>query len=329
MTRIGTATGLLVSLAAAGIAAAGPLDPDRVSADARWLLHVDVEALTGSTVGRFVLEHGEMLDIDLDELDDLKDELGFDPREDLLSLTLYGTGDDPEDDAVAVAVTTGAADEALRRLRDLEDVRVRKTEIGGEEAYSIRGDHDRLYVWLRDGRRSGERLVVLGRKRGAVARALDVMKGRSPSLSRDGGGLLDERPQRGSIAFVAAGDLAQLGRFEPASRILRMCDGVALDVGERGEQVFAAATLQADTPEVAGDIRDIVHGLLALGRLVATEQPDMEPLLELVRSLDVATDDRRVTVRLSHDVEEVIEQLRGAARDDEDAHDDDDDDDDE
>ena len=112
----------LTTLVLTATATASPLKKDRVAADANWLIHVDVERLLNSTIGRFLLEHAEELDIDLDDLDKMKREVGVDPRTDLKGVTLYGTGDEPGEDAIIVAVTTDRVDEAIERLLDHDDV---------------------------------------------------------------------------------------------------------------------------------------------------------------------------------------------------------------
>ncbi len=80
-TRLVAATALLGALAAP--AAAGSFNPDRVDGEASWIVHLDVERLLASTVGSFVLEHADEFDIDLGDLDELEEELGFDLRSDL------------------------------------------------------------------------------------------------------------------------------------------------------------------------------------------------------------------------------------------------------
>ena len=91
-------------------ATAGSLDLDAVSADATWLVHVDVERFVDSTLGRFVIENSEALDIDVNELREMEEQLAINLWEDVMSVTLYGVGED-DDEGVVVAVTNHQIDE--------------------------------------------------------------------------------------------------------------------------------------------------------------------------------------------------------------------------
>jgi hypothetical protein len=62
-----------------------PLNPGWVAADARWMIHVDVESLKASTVGQFVLAHPEQFD--LEDLDDFEEEVGLSLLDDVMSIT--------------------------------------------------------------------------------------------------------------------------------------------------------------------------------------------------------------------------------------------------
>ena len=137
-------TALLATIiGTSGLATAGPLNKDWVAADAQWVIHVDVAALLDSTIGSFLLEHGEQFALDLDDLDDFKRETGLDPRTDLKSVTLYGSGDEPGEDGVIVAVTNDQVDEAIELLLDNDEVPIRKREMGGRTIYVIGGGDGR------------------------------------------------------------------------------------------------------------------------------------------------------------------------------------------
>ncbi len=326
-----TAT-LAMAVVAAPAATAGPLKKDWVAADAQWVIHVDVEGLLDSTIGRFLMDNADAFDIDLDELDDFKQETGLDPRTDLKSVTLYGTGDEPGEDGVLVAVTNDRVDEAIEALLDNEEVPIRKREIDGRTVYVIGDRGDRHYVAIAPAGRN-RRIVVMSEDRGTLIDALDVIADDAPSVSMGRSSLPSGDPQDGSLVFVAVGDIEAFGDDHPASEIIRMSDGFTADIGEIDGELVARATVSAESPEVAENISQVLKGMVALGRLMATQNPDLAPIGDLADSLSVRTRDSRITLKLRYDARDLMEKIAELADgddwdDDEWDEDDDDDDDD-
>ncbi len=331
MNHTMTAT-LATLLLATTPAPAGSLNKDWVAADARWLIHVDVEGLLNSTVGRFILEHGDHLDLDLGDLDEFTEEVGIDPRTDLMSVTIYGTGDEPGEDGVIVAIANERADVALERLLDHDEFRVRRRELGGRDVYLIGDENDRHYLSVE---RAGanRRVVVLSDDRDSFVNALKVIAGRAPSVSMGRSELPAGDPQKGSLIFAAIGDIDAFGDDDPASEILRMSDGLTADIGEIDGTITGLATVSAASPEVAKNISQVLTGLIALGRLMAAQQEELGPLRELADSVKVRTSDSRITLRIRYDAGELLEKVEKMMEMDRHGatsrrHDDDDDDDD-
>ncbi|MHC4142679.1 MAG: hypothetical protein ACYSUF_12695 [Planctomycetota bacterium] len=164
------------------IAVGRPLEPGWVAADAMWLIHLDLGAFKNSTIGRFVLEH---------------------PETDFMSFTLYGFSDDPEADGVVVAVTTARADEALARLKAIEEINSVEVNLEGYPVQVLSGQGERHYLHVRAADRRDQRIVVLAGSEDVLLRAIKVIDNRAPSLSAARSSILDGGPDRGSIVFVA------------------------------------------------------------------------------------------------------------------------------
>ncbi len=289
-------------------APAGSLKKDWVAADARWLIHVDVDGLLNSTVGRFILKHGEQLDLDLDDLDEFTRETGIDPRRDLMGVTVYGTGDEPGEDGVIIAVTNDRADVALERLLDHDKLRVRRRELGGRDVYLVGDKDDRHYLYIEHAG-ADRRIVVISDDRESFVNALKVIAGRAPSLSMGRSEIPADDPQKGSLVFAAIGNIDAFGDDDPASEILRMSDGITVDIGEIDGTITGLATLSAASPEVAENISQVLTGLIALGRLMATQQEELGPLRELADSVSVRTRDSRISLRIRYDARELMKSI--------------------
>jgi len=324
------ATTFATMVVVSGSATAGPLNKDWVAADAQWVIHVDVAAVLDSIVGRFILEHGEQFDLDLDHLDKFKRETGLDPRTDLKSVTLYGTGDEPGEDGVIVAVTNDRVDEAIEALLDNDEVPIRKRRRDGKTVYVIGGGDDRHYLAIE---RVGpdRRVVVLSDDRDVLLDALKVIDNDAPSLSMGKSRIPGDDPQEGSLVFLAVGDIDAFGDAGPASQILRMSDGFTADIGELDGVLLARATVSADSEEIAENITDVIRGLVALGRIVAAGRPDLEPIARIADSLSIRTRGSRITLKIRYDAAELMQHITTLmeADDDDDDWDDDEDDDDE
>ena len=69
-------------------ASAGSLKKNWVSAKAQWVAHIDMDAARESSIGKFLIEHRDELDIDCGAME----EMGINPIEDIYSVTLSGAG---------------------------------------------------------------------------------------------------------------------------------------------------------------------------------------------------------------------------------------------
>jgi hypothetical protein len=286
------------------VAVGRPLEPGWVAADAMWLIHLDVGAFKNSTIGRFVLEHPE--EFDLDDLDEFEQEVGLHPLTDFMSFTLYGFSDDPETDGVVVAVTSARADEALARLKAHEEVDSAEVNLEGFPVLVLSDGGERHYLHVRPADRRDQRIVVLAESEEVLLRAIKVIDGIAPGLSAGRSSILDGGPNRGSIVFVACGDIEALGGVEPASEILRLSDGVTIDIGEAQGHAYGEATVSATSPENATSIAEVAKGMIALGRLIATEEPQARPLADLANAINVGVHDQKITVRISFDAEQLM-----------------------
>lgn len=295
-------------IGAAGMAPVGavgttPLQPGWVSAEAEWLVHLDVEAWNASKIGRFVTDHAEALDLDIDELDDFQRQTGLDPRTDIFGVTVYGWVADGAERMVIVAVTTDRADAALERIRESGESRT--LLIDGHEVHTVPADGDTILVHVRPDARFDRRLVVMSQDQAALQAGLAVIEQRAPSLTIGRKPALTG-PHPGSILFMAASRLEALD-IEPASEVLRLSDACVIDVGEHEGLFGAYATASADNAEDASNITQVVEGMLALGRLLMARDGELAPVRALIDGVDVAADGTRVTVGFRHDVQALID----------------------
>jgi hypothetical protein len=298
-------------LAAAATAVAGPPRLQWVDAEASWMVHLDVEAITDSSLGRYILEHGEEIDIDLDDLDEIEEEIGIDPRRDILSATIYG-GRGEDESPTVILLMTPRADEVLEKMRDQEHYRRLKVD-----DYTLHRweEDDRMYFHLRPDRRGERRIAVLSEDKSRVLDACRVLDGDRDSLADARAADEDEaeaigRPRRGSLVFAFAKGLPWLhDDDDPASAILQRSDRVLLEVRERGSTTMADLLISARSADDARNISDVVQGLLALGRIMAAEEPDLDELGDILHDIKVESEHNDIRISLRIDSEKLTEHL--------------------
>ena len=127
---------------------------------------------------------------------------------------------------------------------------------------------------------------------------LGLLDGDAPSLSIGRGETFSVRPSPGSLVFIAAGGIDEFDDFEPASEILRLAEGFAIDIGEDEGDVVARAQVAARDEETARHISQVLQGMIALGYLAAGQDDDLEPLRALASALHIETRKEAVTAGL-------------------------------
>lgn len=317
---------LALAAAIAPALAAGPLDLRRVAADSDWVLHLDAEALRGSRLERLIFGHGPALGIDLDGLEELRDATGFDLRRDLHGATLFGRGDREEgEDGTLVAETTDAIEAALERLAEIPEVDARRETIGGRPGWRFAGEDDEASSWLvvlPHGDR-GRRLVVSASDRYLVDQAARLLEGAAPALGpARPAWMIGEAPGPGTILYGAAGKL----RAVPGdvSRLVELADAGAVEFVERDGRLRARISVLAERAEKAADLRDVMRGLVALGRLLLpADDPDLDFLRDLLDGVEPSSEGRRIDLAASIDLDAVLAELDREAAGDEAERDDD------
>jgi hypothetical protein len=256
-------------------ALAGPLNKGRVDAEAKWVVHADLEAVMASRTGRFIALH--KAEMDLGPLEDFKKKTGLDAFTDIRDVTVYGMTGSPEE---AVAIINGnekveAAVDALMK----EDETVSKVELGGRTVYRWTEDGSDRYGYLKRG--DGEsRMFVVSKAAPQLERALSVMDGGTASLVKINEGAMAHTPRRGAMVYVAMRDLDAAAHHAP--KILRTAKEGRAEIGEDAEGLYGELKLTTGLEEDARNIADFGRGLLALGKMASQSDPELKDLAQIM-----------------------------------------------
>ena len=294
---------LLMSFAAT--ASAGPLNLDQVSADARWIAHLDVDTLWASQTGSELLKPLFDTTRAKTEMKKLRDATGFDLRDGLHGITLYGHEFKPRCGVILVSADARVTT-IVEFLAKQPDYQTNKYH--GRTVYSwtdrLHGNHRVLAsIYGPVGRTS---LIVIAHQRKELEQALDVLEGKAPRFSQSGSPLVAEGKQlaenRPLIITLGASGLADV-KLPFRSPVVRQCDRFLLEIGETKGEAFMAAQLTAKTDESAAEMGRVVDGLLAMGRLAGDTNEELNTILDDVK---LSVDGKTVTLKWHGQVTDVV-----------------------
>jgi len=314
MKRITLFLPLLLSLLSPALAASIP--KEEVSADAKWLVHLEAAQFRATKVGSFIIS--ELLEPKLGQaVGKLKEKvkLDLDTKKiigGLDSITIYGTDyQSPQDHAVLLIATSPELQKILVGFLagmvlagTNAPMQVTQTVEGNVTFYAV---PDAAYCAVLPGK-----VIAIGRSRAATENAAKVLQGKAPSLASGAafGGFGDLKE---AFFFVGVAEGFNLGdNLPPQAKLLQVADAARVALGESADQVFLSLALRAKTPDVVAEMQQVVQGLIAVGSL---SQPHENDLGRLLQSIKVSTADNVVNVRVDYPVDKALEQLTRAWHD--------------
>jgi len=282
---------------------AAPLDPRQVSADARWLAHLDLDAVRSTEVAGKIRDTWLGRDVVKRHLENVNRTTGVDLTEDLRGVTIYGKRLVRNTGVVIVQAKVDRKRllDYLRKKPDFNTARYADWELHNWiERKGAKGEHTVTGCFCT------AELLVFARDAGEVKAALDVLGGKAPALAGSRSPLEVDFPQ--DAVFVA-------GVIEPAaaepqfkSPIVNQSEQVSISLGEREGKVFAKLKLVARSDETAEQIQTVVEGFHALALL---HHGSDERAMKVLKAFKVATSGKTVTVEwqgAARDVQKLIEK---------------------
>ena len=177
MKLFASAFALLALYAAVGQAA--PLETKNIAADAKWVVHLDVDAVRDSKIVQKAFATCPELKESGKHFDTIRDKIGVDLRKDLHGITLYG----PDTDKThAVAIVFSTVDQKLLLEKAAKATDHKVTRHGAVEIHSWTQKHgDKTETAA--GAFYKPDVLVFAANWQAVGKAIDVLDGKSPGLT--------------------------------------------------------------------------------------------------------------------------------------------------
>ena len=287
-----------VGLILASQARAAPLEAKHVATNAKWLAHVDVDAIRASNVVQKAWQNV------LERLPDTESNLGFvrvvigtDLTKDIHGITIYGKGIGKSEVVTIVAVSMDPA-----RLTLLASV-IPGRETTSHGNYTIQnwthmhGDHA---LTIAAAFRGHEQLV-LASSIDDVKSALDVLDGKAPGLAADA--RLGGNIPAGTTLLVRAEEIAdtKLGKAPFTEPI----NSFRVVMGESEGQSFFRARMTMANPEAVAYTMTAIHGGQALSNLICRDELGRK----FVNAVQSKSDGQSVTILWSVPASDVWDGL--------------------
>ena len=268
------------SLGLASFAQAGPVVPGNISADAKWFGHINVEAIHSMEIVqelRTKMDKGGRLK---DRMQRFSQQIGMNPMEDLLAVTIYATQYEGD---VGVGLFYVKNVDRKKLLSVLE-------ERQPDHETSQHGDRT-LYTWTVKHRRgemeltatfASKKLIVIGAGEGHVKAALDTIDREKDGLDADSPLLAGASKK--SLFVSNALDVPGDYREKTNCPVLRKCTAVTVNVAEKKGTLTGKYVFTADSEETASGFKGIVDAAMAMGRSRAGDGEAVKKVMDGVKS---------------------------------------------
>lgn len=293
------------SLMLCGTVLGDPLDRSQISSEAKWLIHLDLDALRKTQFGSAFfkkIQEDHLDKIQNDLVRDLGIKFNFNT---LMSATAYGNKFDTEPDKQGVLmirtrdplkpVIDGLI--ALHDGESNEEFDLVKTTEDQADFYSLNQEIQATFPQ--------DNLLVMGKSRANIKQALRVIQGREKCLAGSDG--FGGYPTLDPVFFFlgVAESFANNVNIPANAKFLRQAEGGRVALGENDGQLYLNLALKTADAQTTTQIRQVIDGMLALLRL---SQQD-EDLTRLLNSTMVTSGSNLVSVNVKLPSQLVLDKL--------------------
>lgn len=302
---------------------AAPLQRETISSEAKWLMHLDLDNLRETRIGKHLF-NDVLQKIVAKPLADFNQKLNLDlDINKLQSLTAYGESfqGKPEASGVLLIRTGLKVDQLLRTVLAQQTNLAPQMNIGALELvqkepfelFSIEGGLF-LAPW--------RSMLLVAQSQQQLGKALHVINGKRPNLKSSKA--FSDFPASAQAFFflvVAEGfnpdPMMPAGKQQtndpfnklaknlpPQAKILQMADSGRVVLGEKTDNVFVQLALKAKTSESATQIQQVLQGLTALLALSKIQDTNF-----FLPPVNITTETRTVMINVDYPVAKLMNML--------------------
>lgn len=287
-----------------GLSIAAPLNKNHVSADAKWIFHVDFEVFHATQIGRLVQD--DIRQNWQPKIDALNQLFGSDLTCDIYAMTLFGSQAGEENASVLIYGKFNK--EKLTALLALNGS-YKKSDYNGTVLHFWVDDRDKKN---RVGAFAQDNLIVISQTQSQVTSVLDILSGKTRSLGGQQAGplwSLTEVPQD-TFMMAAAVELAQLTQDDKHAAILQNSKLLAFVGAENQGNVNLRMRLETQDLEAAEQIETALRGMIALVTLSQKDKPD---LASLAGACKITRDQNILNVQFVYPSQALMDIFKGFA----------------
>jgi len=279
---------LLLSMAS--IADAGPINPSYISADAKWIFHLNIEqAQQWGLVEKWRAEM-EQKDKYKQHWNKWVAKLGMDPTKHLLGVTLYDNTYARHNGIVLLAIQNVDREVLATQFKqnhpDATSTTYRKWQLSTwEEQRGPYGSHEVTGCLVNDG------LIIMGNDPQRVREALDVIDGHRESLG-EGRKVLQGFDTEAMLACRAV-DVDEQYQKTTRCPVLQRCHAATMSFVVKDDVMQLQYNLLAESAEVASRMKGAVTGCIAIMNLQLGDDDEAETLVD---AIEIETEGKRLLV---------------------------------
>ncbi len=291
---------------------AAPFDRSRIAADAKWVVHANMEQFAASELGKQVAEKLEETE-GASKFNNLKQFLSFDPLKDIKELTLYGT-DFSRDNGAAIIRADYDKDKFLSMLKEkpgYEELKLSDHTVYHWQADVPTSSEENL-VPMKDhyaGTYSDNFLLVTGDKEMMQA-ALNVLDGKVANLKANSEFDLGAVPGYAFLTVAGQGfaKAVDQGVVEGQAAIMSKIENLILTFGEKEKNLLLDLNLTTTDDQSALAIKNLMQGLVGMAMLKQDQASQQRQ--KLIQALNFSTEGSVVKIDLSFPVNDFTEMLK-------------------
>ena len=280
---------------------AAPLDQAKVAADAKWVLHLDLEAFRQTKLGSHVVQN--VLEPKLEQSHDLKKlnlsiNLG-----NISGITAYGSAFEKNGEGVLMLATTANVKKDLDTLVGMAALSADENKgiaMVQDNPFPLYHLHNEIFIAPNVGG-----TVLLAKSREQIDRARKVLAGGEKSLS--GSATFDDYPKAANTFFFLgmADGFNEAISIPPQAQVLRETKGGRLVIGEKDQNVFLNLVFKGKNNESSTKIQQVLQGIVAL---VSMSQQD-KAITDLAASTKIGSEGQNVSVSLQFPTAKAIQKI--------------------
>lgn len=293
-------SGVLLGLLWPACSFAGPLQTEHVAADARWLVHVDVNAIQSSESLHSVFEKRISEHPLVRSLEDGRWKINVDFQGGVRGITLYGR-EQSQTRGVLLLYTKRGDVGSSSQIPDLP----------GQKTISYHGHSLYTWSWAKDQPAAValalplNDLAVWAGSVKSLKSALDVIDGRNSNLDSQET-LMDTDAPPGSMFLVRADNPASIGD-SGAAKLIGHVRSFAYAEGVQRGRWFGRLAATTDTPEVNQHLKSVIDGAISAYWLLYGGRMEDSKADDESTDLKVSVVKNRVEVQLHAPLKELAQ----------------------